>query len=76
MKEKGDFFWKKRWFSICSIHYSHNDECNICKKGYWINVWKYNISSFIFKINPKFWICWVNKKGRLAEWLMQQFAKL
>jgi hypothetical protein len=61
MKERGKFFWKERWFSFCSRHREYDESCDICKTGSWKNIWKYNISSLIYKKNPNLWIWWVNK---------------
>ena len=60
MKEKGKFFWKKRWISICSIHLQYNENCNICNTGTWENVWLSSISGFIYDYFPNFWKWYVN----------------
>jgi hypothetical protein len=59
-KDQGKFFRKKRWFSICSKHRIYNKECDICQHGTWVNVWKNNISGYVYGITPRFWIWWVN----------------
>ena len=60
MRDKGIFFWKKRWFSICSAHQQYNKECSTCNVGSWANVWLNNITSVVFKISPKLYI-WMMK---------------
>lgn len=53
MRDKGKYFWKERWFSICSTHQKYNKECNTCNVGTWENVWRTNIEKVIFTISPK-----------------------
>lgn len=53
--------WKQTWFSICSMHYYHDDTCNMCTIGSWYNDYRHFVSSLIFKVAPKFWIWWVNR---------------
>jgi len=60
MREKGKFFWKKKWYSICSMHYEYNKDCNMCRTGVWKNVWSSNISEWIFDNFPNFWRWYVN----------------
>jgi|AntAceMinimDraft_16_1070373.scaffolds.fasta_scaffold16553_3 hypothetical protein len=60
IREKGKFFWKKRWYSICSIHYEYNKECPMCNAGTWSNVWGTAISSFFCDHLYKLWFWWVN----------------
>jgi hypothetical protein len=61
-KVQGRFFWKKRWYSFCSIHRDYRKDCHICNVGIWHNVWRTHISGLIYDIAPKFWVWWVNKK--------------
>ena len=53
MRDKGRFFWKERWFSLCSAHQEYKKECNTCNIGTWENVWKTNIEKVVFIISPK-----------------------
>ena len=53
MRDKGKYFWKEKWFSICSTHQKYNKECNTCNVGTWENVWRTNIEKVIFTISPK-----------------------
>ena len=53
MRDKGKYFWKERWFSLCSAHQKYNKECNTCNVGTWENVWRTNIEKVIFTISPK-----------------------
>lgn len=61
MKTKGMLFWKKEWYSICSKHKNHKEDCLRCNTGYWINTWMNRVSNFIFKNFPDLWRWWVNK---------------
>ena len=53
MRDKGIFFWKERWFSLCSYHQKYDKECNTCNIGTWENVWRTNIEKVVFIISPK-----------------------
>jgi hypothetical protein len=54
MKDKGNFFWKKRWFSICT-HIFYQKECDNCNIGRWENVWKKTTIEVISVLSPKLW---------------------
>lgn len=61
METKGKFFWKKRYYSICSIHgLKPNSNCSLCKRGGWYNVWNLNISSFFHEHFTRVWCWWQN----------------
>lgn len=53
MRDKGKYFWKERWLSLCSVHQKYNKECNTCNVGTWENVCRTNIEKVIFTISPK-----------------------
>lgn len=53
--EKGFLFWKKRWFSFCSIHYYYDENCHLCRSGNWSNVYFYSFEKLIYKNFPKIW---------------------
>jgi hypothetical protein len=53
MRDKGKFFCKERWFSLCSEHQQYNKECNTCNIGTWGNIWRTNIEKVIFIISPR-----------------------
>jgi hypothetical protein len=63
MRAKGRFFWKKIWFSICSMHFDYNEECSMCRAGNWTNVWEWKIGGAIHDICPRLWRWWVNRPG-------------
>jgi len=60
MKTKGKFFWKYKWYSICSMHYNHDPNCNMCNCGTWTNVWTHAIGSVIYKLFPSLWRWYMN----------------
>ena len=65
---KGKYFWKKEWYSICSIHHQHNEKCEMCNTGNWHNVLLGNILNFLYyKINIfyKIWQLWQKFFGKL-----------
>lgn len=58
--ERGKFFWKEKWYSICSIHGIHDPFCKICQTGRWHNVWMTAISGFFHDHVYWLWYFWVN----------------
>ena len=62
MITKGKFFWEKTWYSFCSMHSEHDENCNACKSGTWENNWMHSIGSLIYKKNTNLWRWWVNRK--------------
>jgi len=56
--------FKQEWYSICSKHMVYDKNCNMCNAGVWCNVWKNNLSKFIFKYFPKFWHWIISIKGK------------
>ena len=61
MRYKGKGLNKEIWFSICSMHFEHQEDCNMCNAGQWQKVWKYKLSSAFYKLSPKLWRWWINK---------------
>jgi len=61
MRYRGKGLNKEMWFSICSMHLEHKDDCNMCNAGHWQKVWKYKLSRAFYKLSPKLWRCWINK---------------
>lgn len=59
---KGRFLCKKEWGSICSAHFIYDKNCSACNSGRWYNNNQIWINNIIFKISPKFWMWWMNKK--------------
>ena len=59
-KERGKFIFKEQWYSLCGIHFIHDDNCTLCNSGSWQNVFIGKISSFFYKTMPKVWIFLVN----------------
>lgn len=62
MRDRGKYFNRERWVSICSAHRDYNKDCKTCNVGSWNNVWRMNIASFIYKRSPRLWK-WGLKKG-------------
>ena len=59
---RGKLWWKEEWYSICSMHGgNHQEDCNMCNTGNWVNVWMHNIGSIIYKLFPNLWRWWVNR---------------
>ena len=57
---RGKGLKKQRWYSICSRHMIHDNNCNICNTGSWENVWMLAISGWFYKHFTKLWVWWVN----------------
>jgi len=57
---RGKFFWKYEWYSICSVHYNHDPNCNMCTTGHWVNVWGHFFSGIVYKICPPIWRFFIN----------------
>jgi hypothetical protein len=60
MKTRGKGFKKEIWFSICSRHAIHDENCNMCNTGSWNNAIKYKVGSLIYDLFPSLWRWWVN----------------
>lgn len=60
LREKGWFFWKQRWYSICSAHLEYDDTCPRCKVGYWHYTWGVAVSGFFHDHFWKLWFYWQN----------------
>lgn len=59
----GHLWWTKTWASICSKHMlNYNEDCEICQKGYYRNVWASIISAWMCKHFYTLWFWWVNKR--------------
>jgi hypothetical protein len=46
---------KNIWISICSLHKEKNENCDLCKKGYYVCNWKLKIENIFYKIFPRLW---------------------
>lgn len=55
LKTRGRLLWKEGWFSICSIHSTHDENCHMCKQGVWANLTKNRISRMLYKLSPSVW---------------------
>jgi hypothetical protein len=68
-KRKRKWFGLYEWYSICSSHYSYNDNCTLCNAGSWIFRPFNFIEELFFKYFPKQWEKWKNKPKRRAAFL-------
>lgn len=53
MKDKGYLWWKEIWISICSMHFTPDEDCNLCQKGKYYNDWKVKLIAFWWDITNK-----------------------
>ena len=75
----GRLWWKKRWFSICSMHGLEGTqvECGMCQAGYWTNIWKWKIGGVISYLFPKLWVWYMNRPNSKARKQVKEwFPKL
>jgi hypothetical protein len=63
LPERGWGLWRQEWYSICSMHSVHDENCRMCTCGTWINVWTQMFGSAVFKIAPELWRRWKNRKS-------------
>jgi len=55
------------WYSICSRHMKFNQECGLCNTGHWVNDELHELSSWLYRENPKLWRKWANRKTKEGE---------
>lgn len=58
---RGKFFWKEEFYSICSRHFNWREDCPLCQKGEWINLWVHHVSSMVHDWAYPVWYWWVNR---------------
>ena len=61
MRTRGKGIKKEIWFSICSRHAIHDENCNMCNVGHWQNAIRHKVSSLIYELFPSMWRWWVNR---------------
>ena len=57
---RGEGIKKETWYSICSRHAVHNNNCNMCNTGSWQNNWINAISGWFHDNIYWLWYFWVN----------------
>lgn len=62
MKIRGKGFRTEAFFSFCSRHRIHDENCHICNTGTWENIFKYEIGSILYKLFPRIWRWNINRK--------------
>jgi len=62
MRTRGKGFKKEIYLSICSMHKEFDENCEICKVGWWQNIIKLKLSGLIYDVCPFIWRWWVNRK--------------
>lgn len=68
MREKGKWFWKSQWYSICSKHYEYDENCNMCKHGSWVKDYNHMFSSLIFSFYPNLWKFYHNYDAYMSNY--------
>ena len=65
---RGRWLGRERFYSICSRHMGDNqDDCALCKIGQWRNVYLDAVSHRVFKLAPRLWRWWTNRKPLKLE---------
>ena len=60
MRERGEWYNKEHWYSICSKHREYEQDCDLCGTGEWRSVLGTKVSSIIYLIAPRLWRKWTN----------------
>lgn len=73
MRTKGKFFWRKSWYSICSVHFNYKNDCGMCNAGSWHYDILSKIDGIIHDHWYSLWFYWHNRpnsssKKRLRKW--------
>jgi hypothetical protein len=61
MRTRGKDIKKEIWFSICSKHVIHDENCDMCNIGRWQNAIKYKFNSIIYDLFPLLWHRLINR---------------
>lgn len=61
MKTRGKGLRKQEFYSFCSQHLIEDENCELCKHGVWINIYKHKIDSFIHDHFYKLWHWYMNR---------------
>lgn len=67
MKTRGEGLHAEVFFSICSKHQMHDENCPLCNKGSWQNIFKYEIGSLFYNIFPNIWRWKTNRNFKLFK---------
>lgn len=68
--------FRQEWYSICSAHRSHDPECPRCQSGRWINIYKAAGSSILYKVSPRLWRIWANRRNSgFNKWLKSSMGR-
>lgn len=54
-----------RFYSICSKHQAHRDDCDLCQHGTWHSDIGIMFSNALYRTSPTLWMMWANRKKRL-----------
>jgi hypothetical protein len=55
---------EKKFYSICSMHRVHKDDCELCRTGHWEYERLLQIGHFFHRYCYPLWFWYVNKKWR------------
>jgi hypothetical protein len=66
-KAKGFGPWRRDWYSICSRHGQHREDCRLCAVGEWRNRWITWAGNIVYILAPCVWKRWVNRPASAAR---------
>ena len=61
LKSRGRWLFRQEFYSICSMHFESQDDCNMCNAGSWKNVYAVKLSHILYKVSPSLWRLWANR---------------
>lgn len=60
MRTRGKGLKKEIWFSICSRHGDHQEDCPLCNSGSWKNIYQLKLEKILYKRSWKLWFYYMN----------------
>jgi hypothetical protein len=72
MKTRGTWPLVQDWYSICSSHRDHREDCPRCNVGSWNYRLAARAGHLLYKASPALWRLWANRpagRARLHELL-------
>lgn len=69
--------FKQTWFSLCSKHLYHKDDCNLCQAGQWQYNWVRAIDHVVYVWVYPVWYWWHNRRNsRANRFLRKHFPNM
>lgn len=71
--EKGWGPWRCEWWSVCSVHYVHQNACVQCQAGTWINMTTHSVDKLVWRHAPRVALWWHNRPNSKAKQTLRRF---